>query len=128
MAAIWTTEGDAILHRVAHRDFQVFMKCRSRNAVFLVMSTQNLGTLFATGLIGYLFHLDGLTREKILAIHDNPHCRRGHIWRLPFGGLLSPVKRGNEIACDRHRVAVWFSEIDLNLPAVLLLDDQGLCP
>ena len=58
MAAIWTTEGDSILHCVEHRDFQEFMKCRSGNAVFLVMNTQNRGTLFATSLTGYLFQED----------------------------------------------------------------------
>jgi hypothetical protein len=56
MAAIWATEGDPILHRIDHRDFQAFVKCRSGDAVFFVVPTQDLGTLFATNLAGYLFH------------------------------------------------------------------------
>jgi hypothetical protein len=55
MAEIWTAERDAILYRVEHRDFQEFMKCCSGNAFFLVMNTQDHGTLFATSLTGYLF-------------------------------------------------------------------------
>ena len=58
MTAIWTTEGDAILHCVDHRDFQEFMKCRSGNSVFLVMNTQDRGTLFAPSLTGDLFQED----------------------------------------------------------------------
>ena len=63
MAAIWATEGGAILHRVEHRDFQTLMKRSLGNAVLLVVSTQDLRALFATSLTGYLFQR-GLNLSK----------------------------------------------------------------
>ena len=70
MATIWTTEGDTVMGRLEHRDFHALTKCRSGNAVFLAMSTQDLGTLFATGVIGDLFHVISASENSIQSVHD----------------------------------------------------------
>ena len=56
VAAIWTTETDPIFSFIEQSDFQTFMKEGSGNTLFLVVSTQDHRTFFATGLFGYMFH------------------------------------------------------------------------